>query len=194
MRFGRFASAATATAVVGLFAQTANAAPRADQRCVPAQPRSGYYGTTLSQSFQPASPGTTGVDILLGATSRRTVTVRLRLVGRHALPNGLGLQLTVLAEQQVKVSLPAFRPTWAKMRLTAPIHWATPGPAADEYAVEAALPAGDNTLFWLSCDGYQHGHAAADEDPGSVEQTDTGTAVTATEPGGLAFILYGTTR
>jgi hypothetical protein len=188
---------ATGITVVGLLtSQSASAATRVDQRCLPKRgPLAAYNSATLSQSFQPSGSKVRGVDcVLMARPEQGRDHLRVRLVGRRALLDDesgrITAQLVVLAEKQIEFTMREWSPTWLRMRLPKPIPWSDAGPAVDEYALEIALPDGNSTLGWVACAPYARGEAAVGIDPGSFVDTDTKTAVTASMPEDLAFILY----
>lgn len=117
---------------------------------------------------------------------------RIRLVGQRSLPGALALQTVVLATQQKFVTLPMYSFTWVRLRLPKPLPVADAGPSVDQFAVQVTLPAGDDSVWWPVCDGYLRGNGQTDFDPGSAVNRDTGTAVVANLPRGLAFREYNT--
>lgn len=163
-----------------------------DQSCVPPAPRTGYYGATISQSFRPRATTIASVDVLLASVTTQRIVPRIRLVGQHTLPNGLAVQTVVLGQRQQFVSLPAFQPTWVRLRLPKPVVVSSVGPTVDQFAVQVALPPNDDSVFWLNCDGYIGGIGQVDTDPGMVANRDSGTAVAQALPHGLAFREYST--
>lgn len=163
-----------------------------DQYCAPVAARTGLFGQTLSQSFQPRAKTVAAVDALLVSVRTQKILPRMRLVAQRSLPEGNAAQTAVLGQSQSFVTLVAFQPTWVRLPLPTPVSVAGIGPLADQMAVEVVLPAGDDSVLWLRCDGYIGGTGYVDTDPGSVADRDTGTAVAAGLGLGLAFREYST--
>lgn len=199
MRPSRLVVTATIAVLVGVVALPADAAAKVDQRCAAKQPRRGYYGGSLSQSFTPSAKTVGGVDVHLVSTFDLPADydLRIRLVGRRVVYRDQGgavsAQVVVVAESVVHIRLYPFSPTWVPARLPKAVAWDAAGAAVDQYAVEVTMPSHDH-LLWLQCAGYSKGEAWAGTDPGSAAQRDTGSSLNAPIGTDLGFVLYSTSR